>query len=118
MTAEKLSSLQTEQVKLFEQHEGRKGLSVDTINGVEATLRQADIDDMANSLTSRMKEIIDDIPASQGRPIKLLAWVSHIITQASTRAVYGPKNPFYDSAVEDGFWSVKLDENLATLLID
>lgn len=37
-------------------------------------------------------------------PIDLYSQIRHVITLASTNAVYGPKNPFQDPAVEEGLW--------------
>jgi len=36
--------------------------------------------------------------------VDLYAWVHHMITLASTDAVYGPQNPFRHPVVMEGFW--------------
>lgn len=42
-----------------------------------------------------------------GRVLDLYGWVRHVISLASTDAIYGAENPFRrDRRVEDGFWYV------------
>ena len=39
--------------------------------------------------------------------VDLWQWVKHEVTHATTESVYGPMNPYRDSAVEKGFWYVQ-----------
>ena len=102
MTAEKLSCLRPKHVSLFKKYDGREGLANDTILAVENSLHQADVDNLNVPMLDCLKNIIDK--ASSGRDYKLHAWVRHLVTQGSTRALYGPQNPFNTQAVEDAFW--------------
>lgn len=36
--------------------------------------------------------------------VELHDWLSHLICLSTSNAVWGPKNPFLDPAVEKGFW--------------
>lgn len=104
MTAEKLSSLSPEQVEMFKKRDGQAGLAEETITGVEASLKQSDVDELNVKMLDSVKSIIDDIPVGHLSHCKLHAWVRHAITQGSTRAIYGPNNPFNDQSIEDSFW--------------
>lgn len=42
----------------------------------------------------------------KGTIIPLLEWFRHHFSMSSTNAIYGPKNPFKDPKVENGFWYV------------
>lgn len=112
MTADKLSSLQPEQVQLFEKHQGRSGLAEDTIVGVEASLRQANVDALNVPTLDCLKSMIDQVLLSGNGHVKLHAWIRHVITRSTTKAVYGPEDPFVDSSVESAFWYVDWVGNL------
>lgn len=46
-----------------------------------------------------------DEQAKHGRQdVKLFEWVRKQITLATTDSVYGPGNPYRDSAIEQAFW--------------
>ncbi|KAL9121512.1 MAG: hypothetical protein Q9187_001932 [Circinaria calcarea] len=116
MTAEKVSGLPPEQVKLFTKHQGRTGLAEDTITGVEATLRQADVDALNVPMLECLKSMTDEVMLSGSGHCKLHAWLRHLITQSTTKAIYGADNPFDDLAVESAFWT--FEENVSVLLND
>lgn len=40
----------------------------------------------------------------ESRTIGLTSWLREVITNATTRSVYGPKNPYNDPSVGDAFW--------------
>ncbi|KAI9766845.1 MAG: hypothetical protein M1835_007131 [Candelina submexicana] len=50
--------------------------------------------------------------------VELFAWTKHMVTMCSTRAIYGPNNPFNKSEgrLVEAFWD--FDRNLNTLLIN
>lgn len=45
-----------------------------------------------------------DVISPNGDTVELFDWMRHIITIASTNAVYGPLNPFKSPRVEKAFW--------------
>ncbi|KAI9701582.1 MAG: hypothetical protein M1836_001638 [Candelina mexicana] len=50
--------------------------------------------------------------------IELFAWTKHMVTMCSTRAIYGPSNPFnkFEGRLVEAFW--EFDRNLNTLLVN
>ena len=48
----------------------------------------------------------------QGDVISLFAWTKRMVTMSSTRAIYGPKNPFnqHEGKLIEAFWSVTFFE--------
>jgi hypothetical protein len=49
----------------------------------------------------------DKLDSRAGTPpvrIKLMQWLRHEITMATSNSVYGPMNPFKDPMIEAGFW--------------
>ncbi|KAF2470376.1 cytochrome P450 [Lindgomyces ingoldianus] len=60
--------------------------------------------DIAKNMWPHLSSL-DAIP-NTGR-VRLHEWLSHLICQSTSDAVWGPKNPFKDPAVEKGFWAIK-----------
>lgn len=54
---------------------------------------------MLSSLQTLMNE-----PEDAPEPRCLLSFIQHVITRASTDAIYGPANPFVDPKTEEAFW--------------
>lgn len=105
LAAERLSGLDKEALKQFDQDKQRLGLSLDTVKAVEHALHpDRDGASMNLSMLTHLKDLLDEAAMGKDKPQDLLALVKHAITQASTRAMYGPLNPFLDKEVEDAFW--------------
>ncbi|KAJ0117816.1 hypothetical protein J7T55_002016 [Diaporthe amygdali] len=51
----------------------------------------------------------------ESRKIGMYSWLRDAITTATTRAVYGPMNPYDDKAVADAFW--EFESGLMSILI-
>lgn len=107
VAAKSLSGLNEEALKHFDKDERRLGLSLDTVKATEHALHP-DHDGAALTLAmlTHLNGILGQASMEKDEPQVLLAWVKHAITQASTRAMYGPLNPFLDKDVEDAFWCV------------
>ena len=105
VAAERLSGLGTDVTKHFDGDEEHPGLSQEIIRDVErALLHGQEGIDLNLCMIEHLKEYQDDSNISDGKAHYFLAWIRHIVTQASTRAVYGPLNPIADQEVEDAFW--------------
>lgn len=46
---------------------------------------------------------MDEWQAGLERAVKVFEWARHVIVMATTDAVYGPHNPFYDLEIENVF---------------
>lgn len=62
------------------------------------------LDRMSQVMLRKLRNLIDISFGPESRPIDLYSQTRHVTTLASTNAVYGPKNPFQDPAVEEGLW--------------
>ncbi|MCJ1251260.1 hypothetical protein MMC30_008491 [Trapelia coarctata] len=62
-----------------------------------------------------LKELLMEPTSSQRQPRKLHAWIQHVITQASSRSIYGPLNPLDEEEVEEAFWTFEHDLGLLLL---
>lgn len=60
------------------------------------------LDRMSQLMLRSLRNLIDISFERESGPIDLYSQIRHVITLASTNAVYGPKNPFQDPAVEEG----------------
>ncbi|PVI08705.1 cytochrome P450 [Periconia macrospinosa] len=58
----------------------------------------------------------DHEAAHGNQNVKLFEWIKQQIGQATTDSVYGPGNPFRDSAIEKAFWTFK--GGMSTLILD
>ncbi|KAF2232166.1 cytochrome P450 [Viridothelium virens] len=56
------------------------------------------------------------IPSGESRiHIKLVEWLRHCVTIATTNSVYGPPNPFKDREIADAFW--EFERNIFSLVM-
>jgi hypothetical protein len=64
----------------------------------------AKLDAMNRVMLGVVAELIDRVAEEPVKCIKLHEWVKHQIALATTDSVYGPANPYRDSAIEKAFW--------------
>ncbi|KAK4206274.1 cytochrome P450 [Rhypophila decipiens] len=65
------------------------------------------LDALNRIMIKNVAESLDKIApanARDHRTIGMTSWLRDTITQATTRAVYGPNNPFEDPAIAEAFW--------------
>ncbi|KAK7740433.1 hypothetical protein SLS62_011114 [Diatrype stigma] len=98
--------------------EGAHGLSMETYAAMRAALHPGPaLDDLNRAMLAEVGKALDRLlepgPAAAGvvgetprtaRKLGLYAWLRDNLTTATTRAVYGPLNPFDDKEVADAFW--------------
>lgn len=105
VAGERLSGLRKEKLKLFDKDEQRLGYSLDVVKAIEHALHpDRDGGDLNLVMLTHLKDLLDEASTAKNESKGLLSWVRHAITQASTRAVYGPLNPFLERDAEDAFW--------------
>lgn len=107
IAAERLSGLGPEALEKFDADGEVEGVAADTIHGVEiALLGKNEAVELDEAVLEHMKILMDELPVklSKSKEIGLLEWLQHVITQASSRSVYGPLNPLQDQETEDKFW--------------
>lgn len=87
--------------------EGDWGLSMEAYAGMRAALSAGPgLDDMNRVMIQNIAASLDSLKPSRGSrtKIQLADWLRQSVTVATTNSVYGPLNPFKDSAVVDAFW--------------
>lgn len=105
LAGERLSGLNKEALEKFDKVEDQLGYSLDVVKAIEPALHpDRDGGDLNLVMLTHLKDVLDEASIAGNDSQDLLAWAKHAMTQASTRAVYGPLNPFLDQDVEDAFW--------------
>jgi hypothetical protein len=88
--------------------DGDHGLSMESYAAMRAALKPgSDLDDMNRGMLVEIGKSLQqlaDAPEAQRKGLGLHAWLRDSLTLATTRAVYGPQNPFEDKAIVDAFW--------------
>ncbi|KAI4198859.1 MAG: hypothetical protein LQ350_005008 [Teloschistes chrysophthalmus] len=76
------------------------------------------LDGLNNAAVQDIVEALDRLSPQDNGPkkIRLVRWLRHEITMATTNAVYGEHNPFKSAEVEEAFWN--FERSIAVLLID
>lgn len=103
--------------------DGDHGLSMETYAAMRAALHPGPaLDDMNRAMLVEIGKALDLLlqPAATGekttcRRLGLHAWLQDKLTVATTRAVYGPQNPFDDKQVADAFW--EFEGGLMSILV-
>lgn len=106
LAAERLSGLDPEKLKAFDNDKKEKGdnLSTATLKGIARALSPGpDVAELNHRMLSSLQTLMDE-PQDSPKPRCFLSWIQHVITRASTDAIYGPANPFADPKTEDAFW--------------
>ena len=107
MAAERLSGLGPAALEQFDGHDDTPGVALETIHRVEhALLSRSEAAELDSKMLVHLEELLVELQSSPQQPRKLLSWIQHVITQASTRAVYGPLNPLRSDETEEAFWWV------------
>jgi hypothetical protein len=87
--------------------DGLWGLRPETIKTMHEAMSPGEgLTATTRSLTKHLYSHLDTVESmSPSGQMKLFGWLRHMMTQATTDAVYGAEhNPFHDLEVESGFW--------------
>ena len=92
MAADRLSGLEPAKLEYFDSGEKQAGLSVDTIREVEhALFAISEVAKSNSQMLIHLNQLLDE-PSGHGRPRRFIAWIQHVVSRASSRAVYDPLN--------------------------
>ncbi|KAL6713087.1 hypothetical protein ACLMJK_009208 [Lecanora helva] len=90
--------------------EGDWGMSMESYQAMRAALAPGvDLDAMNRIMVQNVAASLERLQPEKGRPstnINLMHWLRHELTMATTNAVYGPRNPYANRDVENGFWDL------------
>jgi hypothetical protein len=62
------------------------------------------LDALNRTMLGLVASQFDEQANYQKQNVKFFEWVRHQITLATTNSVYGPGNPYRDSAIQQAFW--------------
>ena len=103
--AERLAGITGKGLKLLqEKQSGGGGINADIINAIHPALLGPALDVMNQKMISGLCSSVDALCGNEESPLDLHAWCRHSITVASTRAVWGSKNPFESEKLRSAFW--------------
>lgn len=73
---------------------------------VEALKPGENLDSMNRIMLGDISRAIEDLEPPRGKSVKIEfnKWLRATLTRATTRSVYGPKNPYEDEGVVEAFW--------------
>ncbi len=91
---------------LQERENGGGGVNEEVLAAMHSALLGPSLDVMNAKMISGLCSPINALASIGDRPLDLHAWCRHSITIASTRAVWGPKNPFESEDLRSSFWLV------------
>lgn len=88
---------------------GEASLVVDGMRATHAAMGGQDLHDMVERALQRAARILEELKSdadSASGPAShcLWSWTRHVFSLATSSAVYGPKNPYEDLAVEQGLY--------------
>lgn len=97
--------------------EGDHGLSMETYAAMRAALHPGSaLDDMNRAMLAEINKSLDELaPGISKKQLGLFGWLRDNLTLATTRAVYGPLNPFDDHKIRDAFW--EFESGLMQILV-
>ena len=105
MAGRRLSGIDLNEMHAFDTSEKGVGLARDTIGVVERALGPGpESTRLTQDMLGHLQDFLAKYQFASEQPIQLFSWIRHIITQASTRAIYGEFNPLNDKEFADSFW--------------
>ncbi|KAI6084949.1 putative cytochrome P450 [Hypoxylon rubiginosum] len=85
--------------------EGDHGLSMETYAAMHAALHPGPaLDDMNRAMLAEINKSLNELAPVDKKQFGMFTWLRDNLTLATTRAVYGPQNPFDDKEIRDAFW--------------
>ena len=83
---------------------GGGGINEEVVHAMHPALLGPALDVMNQKMISGLCSSVDALSSNGENPLDLHAWCRHAITVASTRAVWGRKNPFESESLRSAFW--------------
>lgn len=103
--AHRMAGVNAEGVKFLKDSEsGGKSISKDVVHAMQPSLLGSALDEMNQTMANNLCTSVDEMVTVDGKSLDLYLWCRRAVTVASSKAVWGPLNPFDDPDVEAGFW--------------
>ncbi|KAK0701165.1 cytochrome P450 [Apiosordaria backusii] len=86
--------------------DGDHGVAQESHVALKEGTKPANIDDMNREMLREVASSLDllEPTVGQAKRIQLYSWLRTTLTSATTKAVYGPLNPYNDKSIADAFW--------------
>ena len=103
--AKRMAGITGKGLKLLQEKQyGGGGINEDIIHAMHPALLGPALDLMNQKMISGLCSSVDALASNGKNPLDLHAWCRHSITVASTRAVWGSKNPYESENLRSAFW--------------
>ena len=89
---------------LRETQSGGGGINMDVLRSMHPALLGPGLDIMNKNMISELLSSVKELAASGGKSVDLHYWCREAITVASTKAVWGPQNPYQSAEIRKAFW--------------
>lgn len=89
---------------LREEHNGGHGINTKTSLGMRPALLGDGLNAMNNAMISNLYGAIQGLAGGGKKVVDLRAWCQETVTNASSRAVWGSKNPLESAQLQKDFW--------------
>lgn len=89
---------------LQETHSGGDDLNNKVLHAMTPSLLGKGLDQMNRTMLLKMQPLVDELVYNAKGPIDIHQKCRHVITVASTEAIWGSKNPFRSKEVVKDFW--------------
>ncbi|KAF7585901.1 hypothetical protein BBP40_009883 [Aspergillus hancockii] len=100
---------------LREEDSGGHGLGEKTADAMHPALLGNGLDQMNEKMIGILKTLIDKLAMQPDTALDLYEWCTHVVTVASTDAIYGPLNPYNSESNRRAFWAI--ESNLSLLMM-
>ena len=103
--AKRMAGITGKGLKLLQEKQaGGGGINEDVIHAMHPALLGPALDTMNQKMISGLCSSVDALSSNEESPLDLHAWCRRSITAASTRAVWGPQNPYESEDLQSAFW--------------
>jgi hypothetical protein len=89
---------------LQERRSGGHDLNNKVLHAMTHSLLGKGLDCMNSTMLSKMEPLIDELVNTTNISLDLHGWCRHVITTASTEAIWGSQNPFRSEKTVQNFW--------------
>ena len=104
-SAKRIGGVTGDGLKLLqEKRGGGGGLNQEVVHAMHPALLGPGLDQMNQKMISGLCASFDALSGNGVNTLDLWEWCKHSITIASTRAVWGPKDPFESETLRSAFW--------------
>lgn len=92
-------------LNIFEsKKKGGSGFNKKLVHHFYKNLLGDELNELSQNTVKALEMSADQLKSLQNKSIDLYAWCRHVMTMATTKAAYGPENPYNSPSIEQGIW--------------